>query len=104
MGPLPLHLTDYAASEGRGSAHRPYGRFLDVLAGRMLQLFYRAWASAVPAASIDRRGGDHFATRIAALTGAQDGAADHAAFPVEARLRHAGFSPRRAARAVLPMR
>lgn len=96
MGPLPLHLTDYAASEGRGSAHRPYGRFLDVLAGRMLQLFYRAWASAVPAASIDRRGSDHFATRIAALTGAQDGAANHMAFPVEARLRHAGFfaSPR----------
>jgi type VI secretion system protein ImpH len=96
MGPLPLHLTDYAASERQNGGAQPYGRFLDVLAGRMLQLFYRAWASAVPAVSIDRRGEDHFGGKIAALTGAQDGAADHAAFPAESRLHHAGFfaSPR----------
>src|SRR4051812_36009091 len=45
MGPLPLHMTEFAHYERRYSKKRPFGRFLDVLAGRMLQFFYRAWAS-----------------------------------------------------------
>jgi len=51
MAPLPLHLTEFAAYERRYSKTQPYGRFLDVVAGRMLQFFYRAWAGSSPAAS-----------------------------------------------------
>ncbi|MET3711964.1 type VI secretion system protein ImpH [Sphingomonas trueperi] len=96
MGPLPLHLSEFAAYEQRYSRTQPYGGFLDVLAGRMLQLFYRAWASTSPAASADRPADDRFADRIAALTGAQDGARADSAFPPAARLRHAALfvSPR----------
>ncbi len=98
MGPLPLHLTEYAAYERRYAAQHPYGRFLDTIAGRMLQLFYRSWSAAVPAASADRRDDDHFGRRIAMLSGAEDGAGPHSAFPAHARLRHAAFfaSPRSA--------
>src|SRR5205809_2964204 len=46
MGPLPLHLTEFALYERRYSKDRPFGGFLDVLAGRMLQFFYRTWAEA----------------------------------------------------------
>ncbi|MGK6324470.1 type VI secretion system baseplate subunit TssG [Sphingomonas sp. DT-51] len=91
MGPLPLHLTEYAADERRHARQRPYGRFLDVLAGRMLQLFYRAWASAVPAASLDRSDDDRFGGMIAALSGAQDGACADSVFPAPARLRYAAL-------------
>lgn len=98
MGPLPLHLTEYAAYERRYGRQQPFGRFLDVLAGRMLQFFYRAWAATVPAASADRPDDDHFADKIAALTGATDGAAEGSVFPPRARLRYAALfaSPRSA--------
>lgn len=96
MGPLPLHLTEYAAHERRYAPRQPFGSFLDVLTGRMLQLFYRAWASAVPAASLDRGQDDHFGRKIAALTGAKDGSGGGEAFPAHARLRYAALfaSPR----------
>lgn len=98
MGPLPLHLTEYAAYERRHARQQPFGRFLDVLAARMLQFFYRAWASTVPAASADRPDDDHFAQKIAALTGAMDGAAADSVFPPRARLRYGALfaSPRSA--------
>lgn len=96
MGPLPLHLTEYASYERRHGRQQPFGRFLDVISGRMLQLFYRAWAVTVPAASLDRTHDDHFGRKIAALSGAEDGAAKASAFPAHARLRYAGLfaSPR----------
>ncbi|MFD1951481.1 type VI secretion system baseplate subunit TssG [Sphingomonas arantia] len=96
MGPLPLHLTEYASSEQRYGHQQPFGRFLDVLSARMLQLFYRAWASSVPAASADRPDDDDFGEKVAALTGALDGAAIENAFRVKARLRYAALfaSPR----------
>ncbi|TCP33698.1 type VI secretion system baseplate subunit TssG [Sphingomonas sp. BK235] len=96
MGPLPLHLSEYAADERRHARRQPFGGFLDVLSGRMLQLFYRAWAAAVPAASADRPDDDRLAGQIAALTGATDGAAAAQAFPAAARLRYAALfaSPR----------
>lgn len=91
MGPLPLHLTEYAASERRYGRQQPFGRFLDVLSTRMLQLFYRAWADSVLAASLDRRDDDHFGDKIGALTGANDDAAPGQAFPRQARLRYAAL-------------
>jgi type VI secretion system ImpH/TssG family protein len=98
MGPLPLHLTEFALYERRYSKTRPFGAFLDLLAGRMLQFFYRAWADANPAASADRPATDRFATYLAALTGAADGVRPGAAFPVEARLYYAGlYASRRSA-------
>ncbi|HWE99978.1 MAG TPA: type VI secretion system baseplate subunit TssG [Caulobacteraceae bacterium] len=98
MGPLPLHLTEFASYERRYSQKRPFGDFLDVLAGRMLQLFYRAWADANPAAHADRPEDDHFARYIAALTGAADGVPENSAFPARARLHYAGvFASRRSA-------
>lgn len=98
MGPMPLHLSEFAVYERRYSRKRPYGDFLDVLAGRMLQLFYRAWAATSPAASADRPADDAFGDYIAALTGARDGARVDSAFPPRARLRHAALfaSPRSA--------
>ena len=98
MGPLPLHLTEFAHYERRYSKTRPFGAFLDLLAGRMLQFFYRAWADSNPAASADRPATDRFAGYLAALTGAADGVRPGAAFPVGARLYYAGlYASRRSA-------
>jgi type VI secretion system protein ImpH len=98
MGPLPLHLTEFAHYERRYSKAHPFGRFLDLLAGRMLQLFYRIWAEANPAASADRPQDDRFAGYLGALTGATDGVRPDAAFPASARLYYAGlYASRRSA-------
>jgi type VI secretion system protein ImpH len=98
MGPLPLHLTEYAWFERRYSRQRPFASFLDLLAGRSLQLFYRAWADASPAASADRPADDRFASFLAALTGAGLGVRGDATFPTRARLYYAGlYSTRRSA-------
>ncbi len=98
MGPLPLHLTEFAFYEKRYSAKRPFGDFLNVLAGRMLQFFYRAWAETNPAAHADRPDDDKFAAYIAALSGATEGARADSAFPARARLHYAGvFASRRSA-------
>lgn len=98
MGPLPLHLTEFALYERRYSKTRPFGAFLDLLAGRMLQFFYRAWADANPAANADRPASDQFSGYLAALTGAGDAVRPGAAFPLEARLYYAGlYASRRSA-------
>lgn len=91
MGPLPLHLTEFAAYEQRYSARRPFGRFLDLLAGRMLQFFYRAWAESQPAAHADRPQEDRFAGYLAALSGAAEGASETSAFPRRARMHYAAL-------------
>lgn len=101
MGPLPLHLTEFAYYEQRYGKGRPFGRFLDLLADRMLQFFYRAWADANPAASADRPKDDRFGDYVAALTGARDGVRPGAAFPAEARLYYAGlYASRRSAASI----
>ncbi|MET3667636.1 type VI secretion system baseplate subunit TssG [Caulobacter sp. 1776] len=98
MGPLPLHMTEFAHYERRYAKKHPFGRFLDVLAGRMLQFFYRAWAESNPAANADRPRDDRFASYLAALTGAADGVREDAAFPARARLYYAGlYASRRSA-------
>ena len=98
MGPLPTHLTEYAFYEARYAKSRPFGRFLDLLAGRMLQFFYRAWADSQPAAQLDRPLDDRFAAYLAALTGATDAVDHDSVFPAKARLHYASlFASRRSA-------
>jgi type VI secretion system ImpH/TssG family protein len=101
MGPLPLHMTEFALNERRYGAKRPFGRFLDMLAGRMLQFFYRAWADSQPAAHADRPGDDRFATYLAALSGAAENVPAGAVFPQQARLHYASlFASHRSAAGV----
>ena len=49
-GALPLHLTEYARNRARNAADPTMAAFLDVFHHRMVSLFYRARASAEPAA------------------------------------------------------
>jgi type VI secretion system ImpH/TssG family protein len=101
MGPLPLHLTEFAMNERRYGQKRPFGRFLDVLAGRMLQFFYRAWADSQPASHADRPNDDRFAKYLAALSGAAENVPANAAFPERARLHYASlFASHRSAAGV----
>ena len=101
MGPLPIHLTEYADFERRYAKARPFGRWLDLLAGRMLHFFYRAWADSQPVASADRPDDDRFADYLAALTGATEGVPGNAVFPARARLFYAGlYASRRSAGAI----
>lgn len=102
MGALPLHLTEYAVYERRYAKHQPFGGFLDLLTGRMLQFFYRAWADSQPAAQADRPEDDQFARYVAAVTSAGDGAPDGtSALTPSMRLHVAGlFLSRRSAAAL----
>jgi type VI secretion system ImpH/TssG family protein len=101
MGALPTHLTEFAAYERRYAKQQPFGDFLDLLAGRMLQLFYRAWADSQPTAQAERADDDQFATYLAALSGAAEGVRDNALFPGRARLHYAAvFAGRRSAAAL----
>lgn len=97
-GPLPVHLTEFATFEHRYARQRPFGRWLDLLANRMLQFFYRAWADSQPAAHADRPGDDRFAAYLAFLSGATEGVPGSAAFPAGARVHYAAlFASRRSA-------
>lgn len=101
MGPMPIHLTEFAVYEARYAKTRPFGRWLDVLAGRMLQLFYRAWADSQPVTGLDRPEEDRFAAQLAVLSGAREGVRPDSAFPAAARLHYAAlFASRRSAGAI----
>lgn len=91
MGPLPLHLTEYAAYERRFAKSTPFGDFLDLISNRMLQFFYRAWADSQPAAQADRRVDDRFAGYLDSLSGAVDGSDARKAFTNDGRRFYAGF-------------
>jgi type VI secretion system ImpH/TssG family protein len=98
MGPLPSHLTEFADFERRYAKTRPFGRWLDLLANRMLQFFYRAWADSQPTAQADRPADDRFSSYVGRLTGATEGVGKDAAFPALARLHYAAlYASRRSA-------
>ena len=98
MGALPVHLTEFAYYERRYAKRRPFGGWLDVIANRMLQLFYRAWADSQPAAQADRPDDDRFANYLGHLSGACEGVTEAALFPARARLHYAAlFASRRSA-------
>lgn len=96
MGALPMQLSEVAIFERRYAKDRPFGAFLDVLANRMIQLFYRAWADAEPAAGQDRQGGDLFQHYVGALAALADASAHDA--PDRIRLALLGFAGQTAAR------
>lgn len=101
MGPLPAHLTEFAYQERRYAKKRPFGDWLDVLSGRMLQLFYRAWAESQPCSHADRPDDDAFAHWLGALSGAMEGAAEDGAFFARARTHYAAvFAGSRSAIAI----
>jgi len=90
-GALPIHLTDWARDRERNSGDSAFVRFLDVFHHRMLELFYRAWAQAQPAVSLDRPAQDHFGRRLAALCGlGAPSLRNRDSAPDFAKLAHAG--------------
>lgn len=98
QGPMPIHVTEYAHYEATYAAKRPFGRFIDLVSGRMLQFFYRAWADSQPAAQLDRPAQDRFSAYVGHLSGADAGVGADSAFPARARLHYAGiFASRRSA-------
>ena len=101
MGPLPTHLSEFSMYERRYAKKQPFSDFLDLLAGRMLQLFYRCWADSQPAVHADRPKDDRFGYYLSALSGAAEGASDADLFPARARLHYAAlFASRRSAQAL----
>ncbi|MFN7726934.1 MAG: type VI secretion system baseplate subunit TssG [Rubrivivax sp.] len=94
-GPLPLHMTAYARERSLHKGDDTFARFADWFHHRLLLLFYRAWAQAQPAASLDRPQEDRFADYVGAFVGV-GGAAwrQRDAAPDHARLAFAGLLSR----------
>jgi type VI secretion system protein ImpH len=95
-GPLPLHLTEFAADRARSANDPTLGRFLDIFHHRLLLVFYRAWATAQPTADRDRPGAARFETYVGATLGLVSPAMQRRdALPDSAKLYYAGrFSAR----------
>jgi type VI secretion system protein ImpH len=72
MGPLPLHLTEYARERARNHADMALARFVDQFHHRAGLLFYRAWAMSQPTVHLDRRADDAFSRWIGSLAGIGD--------------------------------
>ncbi len=101
MGPLPTHLTEFAYFERRYAQKRPFGDWLDMISGRMMQMFYRAWAESQPATHADRPGDDQFSKWLGALSGAMEGSGGQDAFFDRSRVHYAAlFSGSRSAIAI----
>jgi len=86
-GPLPLHLTEYARDRARHHDDGTLTAFADLFHHRLTLLFYRAWADAQPAVSLDRAGHARFDDYLACLIHLgqpslrrRDSRADHARF------------------------
>jgi len=90
-GALPIHLTDWARDRARNFGDAAFVRFLDVFHHRMLSLFYRAWAQAQAAVSMDRPRQDFFGQRLAALCGlGSPSLRERDGVPDTVKLAHAG--------------
>ncbi len=70
MGPMPTQMTEMAMAERAARGSKPLGDFLDLISTRMMQGFYRAWASGEPCAQADRPLDDAFAGYLGATSGA----------------------------------
>jgi type VI secretion system protein ImpH len=84
-GPLPLHLTEYARDREINEQDPTFRRFADIFHHRLMLLFYRAWANANPATSLDRPGPRRFDTYVGSVFGlgmetlrGRDAVPDHA--------------------------
>lgn len=90
-GPLPTHLTEYVRDRARNANDPTFARFLDVFHHRMVSLFYRAWANAQPAVSLDRPARDRFSVYVGTVFGLGESASrDRDAVPDFAKLHFAG--------------
>jgi type VI secretion system protein ImpH len=69
MGPLPLHVTEYARDRQRNHGDATLACFADIFHHRALLLFYRAWAQAQPSVQADRPNDDQFAKWVSAFFG-----------------------------------
>ena len=91
-GPLPTHLTEYVRDRARNAGDPTFARFLDVFHHRMVALFYRAWAQAQPAVSLDRPGRDRFSAYVGSVFGlAEPSLRERDAVPDFAKLHFAGL-------------
>lgn len=85
-GPMPLHITEYVHDRELNFSDSTLRSFSDLFIGRMLSLFYRAWADAQPAVSLDRQDCGEFAKYVSALSGlAGEALADRDSIPDDAR-------------------
>ncbi len=90
-GPLPLHLTEYVRDRERLHHDSTMRAFADIFHHRMLSLFYRAWAEARPAVSMDRPSEDRFSSYVGSVFGiAQPAFRERDAMPDHAKLFMAG--------------
>ncbi len=89
-GPLPLHLTEQAYEWRRQREDSTFVDFVNAFQHRLTALFYRAWANADPATSLDRPASDRFAMYVGALLGLAPGSArERDAVPDYAKLNRA---------------
>lgn len=92
-GPLPLHLTEHARDRERLQHDATFRAFADIFHHRMMSLFYRAWAEARPAVSMDRPDQDNFSKYVGSIFGIaqpafrnRDAMSDHAKLFMAGRL------------------
>ncbi|MEM5342189.1 type VI secretion system baseplate subunit TssG [Paraburkholderia azotifigens] len=91
-GPLPVHLTEYVRDRARNANDPTFARFLDIFQHRMVSLFYRAWANAQPAVSLDRQERDRFSVYVGSTFGlAETALRERDAVPDFAKLHFAGL-------------
>ena len=77
-GPLPLHLTEYAYERITHHADRSMVEFCNLFHHRLILMFYRAWAEAQPAVSLDRSDRHRFNHYLSCLTGVGQPALENA--------------------------
>lgn len=68
-GPLPLHMTEFAAQRLRQFKDPTLTAFADLFHHRFMLLLYRAWAQAQPVVQADRPQDDGFANYVRCLAG-----------------------------------
>ena len=68
-GPLPVHMTEYARERIHHHQDTSLSAFVDLFHHRLTLLFYRAWADAQPAVSLDRADNKRFEGYLASLIG-----------------------------------
>lgn len=91
-GPMPIHITEYVRDRKRNSADLTLGSFVDIFHHRMVSLFYRAWSSAQPTVSLDRKETDRFSNYVGSMFGMGEAALrDRDALPDFAKLHYAGL-------------
>lgn len=91
-GPLPLHLTEYAKDREQNAADPTFRHFADIFHHRLMLLFYRAWANANPATSLDRPATSRFDSYVGGVFGiGMPQLRDRDAVPDSAKLHLAGL-------------